>query len=107
MSPFFLLRRPNPRPSLTIFVALQTLDVLTTLIGLQVGAREGSVFIGQLMQVGPVAALLICKIFAVFLAATAMKLKRPRVIVVLNLWFVVIVAWNLAMIVLSGLGVRL
>jgi hypothetical protein len=107
VSPFFLLRGPIPRPSLTIFVALQTLDILTTLIGLQVGARESSVFIGQLMQVGPVAALLISKIFAVLLAAAAMKFKRPRVVVVLNLWFVVIVAWNLAVIVLSGLGVRL
>ena len=103
----FILGRPLPRPSLTLFIALQTLDILTTMIGLQLGAQEGSLFIGRLMQAGPLAGLLISKILAVFLAALAMKFKRPRVIVVLNFWFAVLVTWNLAMIVLSGLGVRL
>ena len=107
MTPFILLGRPFPRPSLTLFVALQTLDILTTMMGLQLGAKEGSLFIGHLMQVGPLAGLLISKIIAVFLAAVAMKFKRPRVIVILNFWFALLVTWNLAMIVLSGLGVRL
>ena len=103
----FILGRPFPRPSLTLFIALQTLDILTTMIGLQLGAQEGSLFIGRLMQVGPLAGLLISKIMAVFLAALAMKFKRPRVIVILNIWFAVLVAWNLVLIVLSGLRVHL
>ena len=107
MSPFILLGKPFPRPSLTVFVVLQTLDILTTLIGLHLGAQEGSMFIGRLMQAGPVAGLLISKIMAVLLVATAMKFKRPRVVVFLNFWFALVVSWNLVMIVLSGLGVRL
>jgi len=103
----FVLGRPFPRPSLTLFVALQSLDILTTMIGLQMGAQEGSVFIGQLMRVGPLEGLLISKILAVFLAAMAMKFKRPRIIVFLNFWFALLVTWNLAMIVLSAFGVRL
>ena len=103
----FILGKPLPRPSLTLFIALQVLDILTTMIGLQLGAQEGSMFIGRLMSVGPLAALLICKILAVFLAAVAMKFKRPRVIVILNFWFALLVSWNLVMIVLSGLGVTL
>jgi len=103
----FVLGRPFPRPSLTLFVALQTLDILTTMMGLELGAQEGSVFIGHLMRVGPLAGLLISKILAVFLVALAMKFQRPRVVVFLNFWFALLVTWNLAMIVLSAFGVRL
>jgi hypothetical protein len=87
--------RPFPEPSLSVFVALQALDVLTTLIGLQFGAREASVFIGTLMRLGPVSALLISKAFAVLLAMVALRYKRPRLIVFLNYWFAAVVGWNL------------
>jgi hypothetical protein len=103
----FALAKPFPRPSLIVFVALQTLDVLTTLIGLRIGASEGSVFIGNLMRVGPVAALLISKIFAVILITLALKFRKPRVVVFLNYWSAAVVSWNLVMIVTSGLrGIR-
>ena len=92
-----------PTPSLTLFVALQVLDILTTLLGLQLGAREGSIFLSRLMRVGPVAALLIAKIIAVLLVALAMKFKRPRVVVFLNYWFAAVVTWNLAVILLTQL----
>jgi hypothetical protein len=90
----------QPIPSLTVFVALQCLDILTTLLGLQLGAREASIFIGRLMHAGPVAALLIAKIFAVFLVAAALRFKRPRLVVFLNYAFAALVTWNLAMILL-------
>jgi hypothetical protein len=99
------LRREFPPASLITFVVLQVLDILTTLLGLEMGAREASIFIGRLMQVGPVAALLIAKIFAVLLVASAMRFKRPRVVVFLNLWFALVVSWNLAMIVWSLIAV--
>ena len=35
-------QRSFPAPSLTVFVTLQVLDILTTLLGLQMGAREAS-----------------------------------------------------------------
>jgi hypothetical protein len=93
-----------PTPSLTVFIALQVLDILTTLLGLQLGAREGSMFLSRLMRVGPVAALLIAKIIAVLLVALAMKFKRPRVVVFLNYWFAAVVTWNLAVILLTQLS---
>ena len=86
-----------------MFVALQSLDVLTTLIGLQVGASEGRTFIGNLMRVGPLNALLISKIFAVLLVSLALRFKRPRLVVFLNYWSAAVVSWNLLMIVMSGL----
>ena len=98
MLPSLGFNRPFPAPSLTVFVALQMLDMLTTLLGLQLGAKEASLFLGGLMKVGPLAALLIAKIMAVLLIATALKYKRPRVVVFLNYWFAAVVTWNLGMI---------
>ena len=98
------MRRAFPAPSLTVFVALQVLDILTTLMGLQMGAGEGSVFLGRLMRAGPLAALLIAKIIAVLLVAMAMKFKRPRVVVFLNYWLAAVVSWNLAVILLTQLS---
>src|SRR5215475_6691232 len=89
-------------PSLTVFVALQCLDMITTLLGLRLGAHEASIFIGRLMHAGPLAALLIAKIFAVFLVAAALKFNRPRVVIVLNYWSAIVVSWNLVMILLAA-----
>ena len=103
--PILLSRSNNfPTPSLTVFVALQVLDILTTLLGLQMGAQEGSMFLGRLMRAGPVAALLIAKIIAVLLVSIALKFKRPRVVVFLNYWFAAVVSWNLVIILLSQLS---
>ena len=106
MSSFALANKPFPKPSLIVFVALQSLDVLTTLIGLRIGATEGSFFIGSLMRVGPVAALLISKIFAVVLVSLALKFRKPRVVVFLNYWSAAVVSWNLVMIVMSAMRIR-
>ena len=95
-----------PAPSLTVFVALQTLDILSTLIGLRIGAQEASIFVGRLMNAGPIAGLLISKILGVALVATALKFRRPRVIVFLNYWFAAVVSWNLVLIVGVQLGFR-
>jgi len=102
----FTLGRPFPRPSLTLFVALQSLDILTTLIGLQMGAAEGSMFVSRLMHAGPVAALLIAKILAVFLVAVALRLRRPRIVVILNYWCAIVVTWNLMMIAITAFRMR-
>ena len=98
----FHLHKEFPAPSLTVFVALQILDIFTTIVGMKMGAAETSLFIGRLMQVGPVAALLIAKLFAVLLVAIALKMQRPRTVVFLNFWFVAVVSWNLVMIVITG-----
>jgi hypothetical protein len=94
-------RREFPAPSLGIFVALQVLDVLTTLLGLQLGAEESSIFLERLMHLGPVAALLLAKIFAVALVAMALRMKRPRMVVFLNYWFALVVSWNLGTILIT------
>ncbi len=91
--------RGFPAPSLKIFVALQALDIVTTLLGLRVGAGEASPFIGRLMHMDPLAALLIAKIYAVLLVAVALRFKRPRLVVFLNYWFAAVVTWNLGVVI--------
>jgi hypothetical protein len=81
----FRLRKEFPTPSLAVFVFLQLLDILTTLLGLRVGAREGSLFIGRLMKMDPMAALLI----------STLRWHRPRVVVLVNYWVALVVVWNL------------
>lgn len=95
----FSLRRSFPAPSMTVFIALQALDVLTTMLGLHMGAKEASVFIARMLQLGPMTGLLISKLFALIFVAAAFRFKRPRIIVFLNFWFTVVVTWNLALIV--------
>lgn len=100
----FNLRREFPEPSLTVFFSLQALDVLTTLIGIRLGASEGSIFVSRLMALGPLEGLLISKLFAVLLVMSALRLKRPRLVVFLNYWFAALIAWNLFTIISAGLS---
>jgi hypothetical protein len=91
----FRLGKGFPTHSLAVFVLLQLLDILTTLLGLRVGAREGSLFIARLMKLDPLTALLISKLFAVVLVGVALRWHRPRVVVLLNYWVALVVVWNL------------
>jgi len=78
-----------------VFFSLQVLDVLTTLIGLSVGAQEASVFVGRLLSLSPVAGLIIPKLFSILLIVSAVRFKRPRLVVFMNYWFAGVVTWNL------------
>jgi len=100
------LRRELPEPSLPVFFALQALDVLTTMLGLRAGAHEGSLFISQLMQIGPLPALLLVKLFATGMVLGAFAIKRSRVVVFLNFWFAAVVTWNLGIILSSLYSAR-
>ena len=99
--------REIPEPSIGVFFALQALDVLTTLLGLHSGAHEGSLFISQLMQMGPLPALLLVKVVATALVLVAFSFKRSRVVVFLNFWFAAVVTWNLGVILTALYSARL
>ena len=101
---FLRLRKDYPTPSLAVFVLLQLLDVLTTLLGLRVGAHEGSIFIARLMKMDPMAALWISKLFAVILVGVAVRWHRPRVVVLVNYWMAILVVWNLFAIYATALA---
>lgn len=99
-----VVQNPFPTPSVALFLGLQILDILTTLLGLHLGAQEGSTFIGHLLATGPLSGLIISKILAAGLAAIAIFLNRKRLLVFLNIWFAAVVLWNLATIGLQYTG---
>ena len=61
-----------------IFIYLQLLDLLTTLIGFKLGAGEASPFIRMLMHAGPTAGVVTSKCIAAALAGLCLYLRRPH-----------------------------
>ena len=80
------------------FLALQALDVLTTLIGLNLGAGEGSKFVNGLLHYGPLTGLLISKAISIVLVAAVVAFGRGRLMRILNPWYAAVVTWNLIVI---------
>lgn len=80
------------------FAALQVLDLLTTLVAFRVGAFEVNPLVAHLtFHFGRLRGVLISKVIAV---AIAMRVRR--LIWVVNLFYTLIVCWNvIVMIVLS------
>ena len=88
-------------PYIQIFVYLQFLDFLTTMVGLRLGLSEASPFIRHLMQFGPLGAVLISKICALGIACICVALNRHSVIRRINYWYAGLVVWNLFMILFA------
>jgi len=80
---------------LQIFVYLQLLDLLTTLIGFKLGAAEASPFIRMLMHAGPAAGVIASKCIAMALAGLCMYVKRSHLVRWANYWYAGLVIWNL------------
>ena len=74
------------------------LDVLTTMIGLHLGAGETSIFIKRLMNYGPLPGLLISKAISIVLVAAVVVFGRGRLMRILNPWYALVVTWNLVVI---------
>lgn len=86
-----------------IFVYLQLLDLLTTLVGFKLGASEASPFIRILMHAGPAAGVAVSKLLALGLGAVCVYTKRMQLIRWATYWYAGLVVWNL-MILLSATG---
>jgi hypothetical protein len=92
------------RQILTVFLLLQVLDVVTTLVGFRAGARESSPFISTQLSFGPVTGLLVSKLVATTLACAALLAHRERLVRFINFWFVAVVGWNLVIISVARAG---
>ena len=88
-----------------IFLVLQALDVITTMIGLDLGAGESSVVVSRLLELGHLQGLLVSKAFGILLMAAALMMGRGRVMRILNPWYALVVTWNLVVIVTQARGV--
>src|SRR5579871_6093732 len=90
-----MARNGTGRFLLEVFVYLQILDVMSTLIGFSLGNPEASPFIRLLIRFGPVTGLICSKGFAAACALLCIAIKRWEVIRWINCWYAVLVAWNL------------
>lgn len=78
-----------------IFVYLQVLDLLTTLVGFRMGATEASPFIRMMMHFGPTVGVIASKLFALGLAGVCLYLKKDRLVRWITYWYGALVVWNL------------
>jgi hypothetical protein len=81
-----------------IFLYLQLLDFLTTLIGMKIGLGEVSPFIRWLMQVDPAVGLAISKLIAFALGGLCLWLNKRHLVRWINYWYAGLVIWNMALI---------
>lgn len=86
---------------LQIFLYLQVLDFLTTMVGLRLGLQEASPFVRWLMLTSPAAGVALSKAVAIALAGVCLWRGKQRVIGWINYWYAGLVAWNLALILLT------
>ena len=93
-----LVKQALPGSTIIVFVALQALDVITTLIGIRAGAQEANITVARLMALGPTTGLLVAKLLGLLLIIAVFVRGKVRLVRLLNLWFAGIVTWNLVMI---------
>jgi hypothetical protein len=82
-----------------IFLYLQVLDFLTTLIGLRIGLSEASPFIRLLMQIDPAVGLALSKLLALILSGLCLWLNKRHLVRWINYWYAGLVVWNMTLIV--------
>lgn len=89
---------------LTDFVYLQLLDVLTTVAFLMQGVAEGNPLVRWILVQGenPILSLILVKGLAVALAVFCVVRSRHRVLQVANIFFAILVAYNLICIILAA-----
>lgn len=84
--------------TLQMFVYLQLLDLMTTLVGFRLGLSEASPFIRLMMNVGPGIGVLASKVIALGLAAICIHSRRFHIIQWITYWYAALVVWNLTLI---------
>lgn len=88
------------------FAYLQLLDLMTTIAFLVNGVREGNPLVRVVIEwaPNPIGGLLIVKIAALLLGLYCWRVGRARVLTRMNLFFAVVVAWNIAALIVGSLG---
>jgi hypothetical protein len=85
-----------------VFVYLQLLDLLTTLVGIRVGAAEASPFVRMMMHAGPAAGVIASKVLALGIGGLCVYLNKAHVIRLISYWYSVLVVWNLMVMLTTG-----
>jgi hypothetical protein len=81
-----------------IFIYLQLLDFITTVLGIRLGASEASPFIRLLSHIGPALGVGLSKLIALALGAVCIWFKKDRILNLITYWYAALVVWNLCVI---------
>jgi hypothetical protein len=84
-----------------IFIYLQLLDLLTTILGFRLGAAEASPFIRLMMHAGPWGGVIASKVLALGIGALCIYANKSHVIRWISYWYGVLVIWNLMVLLVS------
>jgi hypothetical protein len=84
-----------------IFIYLQLLDLLTTLVGFKLGAKEASPFIRILMYAGPATGVMVSKVLSLGLGALCIYYKKNHLIRWVTYWYGGLIVWNLMVLLAS------
>jgi len=89
-----------------VFIYLQVLDFLTTLVGFKLGATEASPFIAKLIHVSsPALGVLASKAVGLALAGVCVATNRVRLLTWANYWYAALIVWNLSMILSANVTI--
>jgi hypothetical protein len=85
---------------------LQVLDFLTTIAFLLQGVKEGNPLVRLALSLSPnpVSGLLLVKLLAVCLGLYCWKVGKHRLLGRMNIMFAIVVAWNLAALILGSVA---
>lgn len=89
--------------AIQVFIYLQLLDFLTTLVGFKLGASEASPFIAKLIHAtSPVVGVAASKLVGLGIGAVCVFANRVRLVGWINYWYAGLVVWNLCIILVAG-----
>ena len=82
--------------SIEVFILLQILDFMTTLVGLEMGGSELNPFVNWLIKYDAVIGLTMVQLLGFSMVGYCVWRRRLRVINWVNYYFAALVVWNLA-----------
>jgi hypothetical protein len=90
-------------PVIHIFLYLQLLDFLTTMVGFKLGASEASPFIAKLIHAStPAIGVAVSKALGLSIGGLCVFLNRARLVGWINYWYAGLIVWNMFIILAAG-----
>jgi hypothetical protein len=87
--------------ALSLFLYLQLLDFLTTILFLKLGLGEASWLVAALIRWSPMLGVMAAKIGTSILAVIAVRHNKHRLMRLVNLGYGGVVVWNLVCMILA------
>ena len=89
--------------AIQVFIYLQLLDFLTTLVGFRLGATEASPMIAKLIQATtPAVGVAASKVIGLLIGGLCIAANRARLVGWINYWYAGLIVWNLCIILAAG-----